>query len=180
MRSQIDGLVQDCSNSIAKALELLQSCTKPWKWYICIHVFIRRLLWILTWHQPSWTSQGSPLHQPWMASLSKHCWRQIKHPIGELTSWLNTSAKLRTSTKDAHNMTTSRCRWVGREYFDGLVQDCAGVYTKFSGRLSEEPFLWLIQKFPCILIFKTGQPGCQLNLSKGQIRLDLTSGRPLV
>ena len=25
----IDGLVQDCSNSIADALELLQSCTKP-------------------------------------------------------------------------------------------------------------------------------------------------------
>ena len=56
----------------------------------------------------------------------------------------------------------------------------AGVYTKFSDRLSEEPFSWLIQKFPCILIFKTGQPGCQLNLSEGQIRLDLTSGRPLV
>ena len=27
--SYIDGLVQDCSNSIANALELLQSCTKP-------------------------------------------------------------------------------------------------------------------------------------------------------
>ena len=26
---EIDGLVQDCSNSIAYALELLQSCTKP-------------------------------------------------------------------------------------------------------------------------------------------------------
>ena len=25
----IDGLEQDCSNSIANALELLQSCTKP-------------------------------------------------------------------------------------------------------------------------------------------------------
>ena len=25
----IDGLVHDCSNSIANALELLQSCTKP-------------------------------------------------------------------------------------------------------------------------------------------------------
>ena len=25
----IDGLVQDCRNSIAKALELLQSCKKP-------------------------------------------------------------------------------------------------------------------------------------------------------
>ena len=30
-RNQIDGLVQDCSNSIANALELLQSCTKPSK-----------------------------------------------------------------------------------------------------------------------------------------------------
>ena len=28
---EIDGLVQDCSNSIANALELLQSCTKPSK-----------------------------------------------------------------------------------------------------------------------------------------------------
>ena len=55
-----------------------------------------------------------------------------------------------------------------------------GVYIKFSGRLSEEPFPWLMQKFPCILIFKTGQPRCQLNLSEGHIRLDLTSGRPLV
>ena len=26
----IDGFVQDCSNSIANALELLQSCTKPY------------------------------------------------------------------------------------------------------------------------------------------------------
>ena len=56
----------------------------------------------------------------------------------------------------------------------------SGVYTKFSGRLSEEPFPWLIQKFLCILIFKIGQPGCQLNLSEGQIRLDLTSKQPLV
>ena len=27
--NQINGLVQDCSNSIANALELLQSCTEP-------------------------------------------------------------------------------------------------------------------------------------------------------
>ena len=56
----------------------------------------------------------------------------------------------------------------------------SGVYTKFSGRLSEESFPWLIQKFPWLLIFKTGQPSCQFNLSEGQNRLDLTSGRPLV
>ena len=35
----IDGLVQDCSNSIVNALELMQSCTKPsiWhnKWWAC-------------------------------------------------------------------------------------------------------------------------------------------------
>ena len=29
--NKIDGLVQDCSNSSALAMELLQSCTKPWK-----------------------------------------------------------------------------------------------------------------------------------------------------
>ena len=29
MRDHIDGLVQDCSNSIANTLEWLQSCTKP-------------------------------------------------------------------------------------------------------------------------------------------------------
>ena len=28
---QVDGLVQDCSNSSALAMELLQSCTKPLK-----------------------------------------------------------------------------------------------------------------------------------------------------
>ena len=27
-KTRIDGLVQDCSNSIANALEFLQSCTK--------------------------------------------------------------------------------------------------------------------------------------------------------
>ena len=32
----IDGLVQDCSISIAKALEILQSCTKPWI-YLRLH-----------------------------------------------------------------------------------------------------------------------------------------------
>ena len=34
--SQVDGLVQDCSNSSALAMELLQSCTKPSKWLISI------------------------------------------------------------------------------------------------------------------------------------------------
>ena len=39
----IDGLVQDCTNSIANALELLQSCTKPSTWYVnstVVHCFV--------------------------------------------------------------------------------------------------------------------------------------------
>ena len=31
----VDGLVQDCSNSSALALELLQSCTKPSMYSLC-------------------------------------------------------------------------------------------------------------------------------------------------
>ena len=34
----IDGLVQDCINSIANILELLQPCTKP-SVYFCVHEF---------------------------------------------------------------------------------------------------------------------------------------------
>ena len=37
-RFYIDGLVQDCSNSIANALELLESCTKP-SIYLSIKLF---------------------------------------------------------------------------------------------------------------------------------------------
>ena len=40
VNKQIDGLVQDCSNSNALAMELLQSCTKPSKCAVivlCIH-----------------------------------------------------------------------------------------------------------------------------------------------
>ena len=37
----IDGLVHDCSNSIANALDLLQSCTKPSLYLVrvaCAHI----------------------------------------------------------------------------------------------------------------------------------------------
>ena len=37
--NNIDGLAQDCRNSIANALELLQSCTKPSIW-LCISALI--------------------------------------------------------------------------------------------------------------------------------------------
>ena len=32
--SHINGLVQDCGNSIVLAMELLQSCTKPWTFHL--------------------------------------------------------------------------------------------------------------------------------------------------
>ena len=52
----IDGLVQDCSNSIADALELQQSCIKP--------SILVGIAWIIAWHQtrtkplPLWWSCG--------------------------------------------------------------------------------------------------------------------------
>ena len=50
----IDDLVQNCSNSIANALELLQSCTKPliWKWLIQILIYTILLLrnMMASWH----------------------------------------------------------------------------------------------------------------------------------
>ena len=36
----MDGSVQDCSNSSALAMELLQSCTRPWLWSYDHHIFI--------------------------------------------------------------------------------------------------------------------------------------------
>ena len=36
----ITGFVQDCSNSIAKALELLQSCTKPSMWQLSKYLMV--------------------------------------------------------------------------------------------------------------------------------------------
>ena len=42
----IDGLAQDCSNSIANALELLQSCVKPSIFthpFIDLHIILPKL-----------------------------------------------------------------------------------------------------------------------------------------
>ena len=48
---QIDGLVQDCSNSSALALELLQSCTKPSRWRMIENANIYLCFWKNT-HMP--------------------------------------------------------------------------------------------------------------------------------
>ena len=42
-KDEIEGLVQDCSNSIANALELLQSSTKPSRWLSNCLIFIMRI-----------------------------------------------------------------------------------------------------------------------------------------
>ena len=44
----VNGLVQDCSNSIANALELLQSCTKPSMCYQTI-LLVFLVLYCITW-----------------------------------------------------------------------------------------------------------------------------------
>ena len=59
-QDHIDGLVQDCSNSIANAMELLQSCTKP-----SIYIFIRF---------------ASPIHlcNNWVACIIRSCLTTIQ------------------------------------------------------------------------------------------------------
>ena len=47
---EIDGLVQDCSNSIANAQGLLQSCTIPSLWDLCdSHTLMRQDIFTGTW-----------------------------------------------------------------------------------------------------------------------------------
>ena len=67
----IDGLVQECSNSIAKALEILQSCTKP---SVCSFTLIFRTtsgipIWAgcYMWRQPA-MKVADPLQTPNMTS----------------------------------------------------------------------------------------------------------------
>ena len=48
-----DGLVQDCSNSSALAVELMQSCTKPSVYYIYIY-FLKNCSWILFCRSSEW------------------------------------------------------------------------------------------------------------------------------
>ena len=48
----IDGLVQDCSNSSALAIELLQPCTKPYI-YISLSYFAwKRIRYLFSFHNP--------------------------------------------------------------------------------------------------------------------------------
>ena len=62
---EIDSLVQDCSNSSALAMELLQSCTEPLKCYT-IQIHVTNLLcfldpWARPWRPSSWMSPFSHL-----------------------------------------------------------------------------------------------------------------------
>ena len=74
---QINGLVQDCSNSIADALELLQSCTKPLKsgvhancspvWPMGCSMQPRSIPWLLM----PWLLVSPGHHQPWNRLCAK-------------------------------------------------------------------------------------------------------------
>ena len=70
---KIEGSVQDCSNSSASAMELLQSCTKPLRWYFCFKPRLRWFMWddycifswiffilVEAWAQPTIVQPGCP------------------------------------------------------------------------------------------------------------------------
>ena len=85
----INGLVQDCGNSIANALELPQSSAKPsvycWEYHInWSHVvgLINRVKRSAS----SWTSPTCWTRASW--SVWIHCWPMVKYPAClRVTSW---------------------------------------------------------------------------------------------
>ena len=76
--TNIDGLVQDCSNSIANALELLQSCTKPSNYIFMLpQKNTASLMWVYCQRSGYWLSGWLPCHpkrymkqSSWWASLT--------------------------------------------------------------------------------------------------------------
>ena len=86
----IDGLVQDCSNSIANALELLQSGTKPSIYIVSISITVPIFIFVLSICRcrTSWLTtyrMTSPSH--WQCSSSSSL-RTRACCIWSATSWL--------------------------------------------------------------------------------------------
>ena len=68
-RENIDGSVQDCSNSTANALELLQSCTKPSICFACLSYLIKEWLTCLMQSMPSIAAAALPMPQATAAAV---------------------------------------------------------------------------------------------------------------
>ena len=66
----IDGLVQDCSNSIALAMELLQSCIKP-------SMYWHRKETLNTMVADALATQAEPGHQQWATIALPYPWQNI-------------------------------------------------------------------------------------------------------
>ena len=82
----IHGLVQDCSNSSALAMELLQSCTKPLIWVFTIFLF------------PSRRSSCSPYYSPLPQSLASTHWQYGRIWLQECRQHLENTQSLHSST----------------------------------------------------------------------------------
>ena len=76
---EIDGLVQDCSISIANALEILQSCTMPSKWtntkgfnYIFHQILFNKFIKNCTWNHILPSSRQLWYHSPSILTRITH------------------------------------------------------------------------------------------------------------
>ena len=120
--SHFDGFVQDCSNSIANALELLQSCTKPLIW--CIQYDISS--WCLWWHHNDELLQSCTKPLIWCIQYDIPSWCLWWHHNDEL---------LQSCTKPLiwciQYDISSWCLWW--HHNDELLQSCT------------KPLIWCIQ-----------------------------------
>ena len=121
--TNIDGLVQDCSNSIAKYLKLLQSCAKPWiyiekKMYCTANNYCFLNLWMIF------------SANPWFVELVSQSFHyQGKHA---LTKDNVVCQRWDSQTPHDHSLTDAS------QYPDATVQD-ADNYCRGIG---SEPWPW--------------------------------------
>ena len=122
---QLNGLEQDCSNAIADALELPQSCTKPSKYSLPTH---RHLLVVILWasfvdvrsfaevfnHEVSSPIGCFICRQQCFERLAIHGWWR-GDPCDVQEGWCQVNIQSNRLMKT----------WIQIYHFHGLVQDCS-------------------------------------------------------
>ena len=115
MHKDIDGLVQDDGNSIANALELLQSCTKPLTWCIYGNVLMRIYACYDT--SPKLCKIGSN-KLIWIWNLNYHleCHREINSSEAMLITGLCNQPSQHHNQSVCQQQQWNRKSWHGRIY----------------------------------------------------------------
>ena len=116
-------LVQDCGNSIANVLELLQPCAKPpiYIW-ICLHNMMQWLVGAgsLIHNQPQMSPHFSVLHSFIISHSVSLPSIPLPHPTGTASGWYPMGSR---KPSPHHCLSVERSYRLARCHIDGLVQE---------------------------------------------------------